>query len=154
MPQSHKYDERGVAILEFGILSTLLLLFLSVSIDFARAFVQHTAISRIAYETARFASALPQPVFGTCGSNNMLVACPGAWEENVRNRMLTLANLYVVTQPQFFLADPRITKVIACNPAARTITIAVNFPFNPITPGFNYVTQTTETVVGPSLFWN
>jgi hypothetical protein len=138
--------------IEYSLLATVLVLFLSVSIDFARAFVQHSAISRIVYETARYAAAHPQPDNTPC-ANQILAFCSSAWGESVLGRMQTLVNDYLVEHPEFSPTDPTITKTIIWDSVAKRITIQLNFPFYPITPGFFFLSGTSETVIGPSLFY-
>lgn len=149
-------SERGVALLEFVLIGSLLLLLLSVAVDFARAFIQHSAISRIAFETARYAASHPQPIPAVdmlCGPDRFVDTCSTSWLEDVRLRMSTLAADYVSDRPDFNLNNADITKQIIVDSVNERISITITFPFHPFTPGFQFLTQTSETVVGPSLFF-
>ncbi len=111
-------DESGVAILEFAIFATLLLLLIFGSIDFGRAMFTANQLTGAAREGARWGAALPTPPNTTSVRvYTKTVMDSGQW---LGSTLPANSNIVVTCLPN-------------C-PGAQQIRVRLSFPFTWLTP--------------------
>lgn len=112
-------DESGVAILEFAIFATLLLLLVFGTIDFGRALFTSNNLTAAAREGARYGARLPNP-------GSQLTAI----RDTAASKMSPFGNVAVNAASQV---------VVSCLPnvnctGLQAIQVQINYPFTWLTP--------------------
>ena len=112
-------DESGVALIEFALLATLLLMLVFDTIDFGRALFTANNLTAAAREGARYGARLPDP-------GAALVAI----RDTAASKMSPFGNAAINATTQV---------VVSCLPSCSTgqlqsIQVQINYPFSWLTP--------------------